>query len=384
MRWRTFSSVLFKGRVRSIQVMHTQSPRAGTGYEGCSFRNVLQDCFACGVVVVGTDSQIIKLTARAQKLLHLPADQNPIRSLTSLPAAIQSIIHGTQTSGRETVDQTVELSPGTAGATTLSVTAIPAVSGRPGGGVVVLLNDVLLTDKLELEMRRLDRLASIGTLSASMAHEIKNALVPVKTFVELLLERNPSAELAATVRREMDRVDSIVGSILKYAAPAKPAFSSVRLHEILEYSLRLAQHHVEGKLISFDRQFKAKSDLFNGDDHQLEQAFVNLLLNAVEAMDSEGKLTVETGIVAAGAAPPPLPQGNSPSGFLRVNITDTGRGIPHEQMLSIFEPFFTTKTNGTGLGLAVTRRIIEEHHGVISVESQPAKGTTFTVFLPYS
>ncbi len=334
-------------------------------------------------MVVDADGQIIKLTARAKRLLHLPPDQDSVRSVTSLPATIQSIIHEAQKDHREVADQTVVLSSNTTGAATLSVTAIPASTGRSAGSVVVLLDDVSSTDKVDQEMRRLDRLASIGTLSASMAHEIRNALVPIKTFVDLLLEKNPSAELAATVSREMERVDTIVGSILKYAAPARPAFSRVRLHEILEYSLRLAQHHVEGKSIAFNRQFNATSDLFTGDDHQLEQAFVNLLLNAVEAMGAEGKLTVETRNVPADAARS-LPEGNTSSEFLRVNITDTGQGIPHEQIVSIFDPFFTTKTNGTGLGLAVTRRIIEEHKGVIHVESQPAKGTTFTVFLPYS
>jgi signal transduction histidine kinase len=229
----------------------------------------------------------------------------------------------------------------------------------------------------------LNRLASIGTLAASMAHEIKNAMVPVQTFVGLLLEKNPGAELAGTVRREMERIDTIVGRMLKFSAAAKPNFSLIRLHELLDHSLRLVQHRAEGKLISLNRRFNASPDSFNGDDHQLEQAFLNLLLNAVESMGAEGALTVSTDVVD-GDDRLERREGQTASGFLRVGITDTGGGIPPEILESIFQPFFTTKQSGTGLGLAVTRNIIEEHQGVIRVESQPGKGTTFTVLLPCS
>jgi two-component system nitrogen regulation sensor histidine kinase GlnL len=360
--------------------MHAKGPQVGTGYEGSSFESVLQDHFTCGVVVVGAEGKIITLTPRAEKLLHLPPGQKQNGSVAALPPALREIIEASLTRGEAITDRHIILPPT---AHTLSVTTIPVSNGKKTGTVVVLLNDISSAGKLEREMRRLDRLASIGTLSASMAHEIKNALVPVKTFVDLLIERNPGVELAGTVRREIDRVDTIVGSILKYAAPPRPAFSRVRLHEILEHSLRLAEHRVEGKMISFNRQFNATSDSLNGDDHQLEQAFVNLMLNAVEAMGSEGTLTIGTDMAAADAGLQ-VEDGNGLSEFLRVKISDTGTGIPHEQMVSIFEPFFTTKTNGTGLGLPVTQRIIEEHKGLIRVESQPAKGTTFTIFLPRS
>ena len=271
--------------------------------------------------------------------------------------------------------------PGHSPAGILSVTAMPATFGHAAPNVVVLLKDISSTQKLGEHMRRLDRLSSIGTLSASMAHEIKNALVPVNTFVGLLLEQNPDAELAGTVRREMDRVDSIVSRMLKFAGPAKPSFSDIHLHELLEHSLRLVQHRVEGNLITFDLRFNAPSDSLKGDDYQLEQAFLNLLLNAVDAMGTEGQLTVSTDVVdrETGNA---LREGDSASRWLRVDISDTGIGIAAEAIGSIFDPFFTTKEHGTGLGLAVTRQIIEEHEGVIRVDSQPDKGTTFTVLLP--
>ena len=270
------------------------------------------------------------------------------------------------------------LPPGHSTAGVLSVTVVPVSIAKHAVSVVVLLKDAASTPKLDEHLRRLDRLASIGTLSASMADEIKNALVPVTTFVGLLLEQNPEAELAGTVRREMKRVDSIVKRMLKFAGPGKTLLLDVRLHELLEHSLRLVQHRIEGNLISFERRFQAPSDSLRGDDYQLEQAFVNLLLNAVDAMGTEGLLTVGTSVVAR-ASETALHEGHSPSDWLRVEITDTGMGIAPENIAAIFDPFFTTKAQGTGLGLGVTRQIIEEHKGVIRVASQPGKGTTFTV-----
>lgn len=350
-------------------------------YEEAGLADMLQGCFACGIVSVDSAGRIVALTPLAHRLLRLPENAKQAQSSQILPVPVQSIIQEAQKTGEAVADRRVVLGPPHSPAGVLSVTAMPVSFGEYTANVVVLLKDVSSTRKLDEHMRRLDRLASIGTLSASMAHEIKNALVPIGTFVGLLLEQNPDAELAGTVRREMKRVDSIVSRMLKFAGPAKPTFSDVRLHELLEHSLRLIQHRVQGNQISFKRQFNAPSDSLNGDDYQLEQAFVNLLLNAVDAMGTEGLLTVGTDVVTreTGMA---LREGSSPPKWLRVDITDTGIGIAPENIGSIFDPFFTTKPHGTGLGLAVTRQIIEEHEGVIRVDSQPGKGTTFTVLLP--
>ncbi len=361
--------------------MVTKPGNAGAGYEGFSLTDMLQDCFACGMFTVDAQGKIGALTPIAEHLLRLPHNPEQTLSSATLPSALQSIIRETQSTGQPVVDRQIVLDANNIGATLLSITAMPLSRGKQAANIVVLLKDVSSTEKLDHHMRRLDRLASIGTLSASMAHEIKNALVPVRTFVGLLLEKNQDAELAGTVRREVDRVDAIVSRMLKFSGPARPSFAAVKLHELLDHSLRLVQHRVEGKLISFDRQFNAASDSLSGDDYQLEQAFVNLMLNAVEAMDAEGSLTVNTDVIAK-ETDVALHEGSSAPRFLSVKITDTGVGIAPENLGTIFDPFFTTKPHGTGLGLAVTRRIIEEHDGVIRVKSQPGKGTTFTILLP--
>jgi signal transduction histidine kinase len=203
-----------------------------------------------------------------------------------------------------------------------------------------------------------------------MAHEIRNALVVVKTFIDLLLDKNRDDELADMVKREMTRMNSLISQMLKFAGPARPSFASVRVHDVLTHSLRMVQHEIDGKLISLTRKFDAKPDTVHGDEYQLEQAFLNLLLNAVEASGPGGALTVETELIAVGTP------------RLCVSVTDNGSGIASGNMAHLFEPFFTTKENGTGLGLHITRRIIHEHDGQIGVESETNKGTTFSVLLP--
>lgn len=361
--------------------MTTSPGNAGAGYESIGLTEMLQDRFACAVLTVDGQGKAVALTPLARRLMEACGDPPPAAVAGSLPATLQAVIEEVRKSGQPVAGREISVPCNGNAPATLAVTAVPISSANPAAGIVLLLEDVSSTQRVEESMQRLDRLASIGTLSASMAHEIKNALVPVKTFVGLLLEKNPEAELAETVRREMDRVDGIVSRMLKFAAPAKPAFAPVRLHQLLEHSLHLVQHRAEGKHIVFQRHFNTSWDSCSGDAHQLEQALVNLLLNAVEAMGWEGTLTVTTEL--ATRDPELLGQESSPAPkFLRVDITDTGSGIPPDKIGSIFEPFFTTKPHGTGLGLAVTRRIIEEHNGVIRVKSQPGEGTTFTVLLP--
>jgi signal transduction histidine kinase len=359
----------------------SRSQEAG-GSGGLSLTNALRDCLACGVLVVDGRKKIVSCTAEASRLLRLEQRETANGPLSLLPAALQKIIREVVSTKKPVTERTVTLPPHGSDSTALHVNTVPVQSGD-SLHVVVVLNDIGVARRLEENMRRLDRLASIGTLSAGMGHEIKNALVAVKTFVDLLLEKNQDSELTEVVRRELRRIDSIVSQMLKFAGPARPTFAAVRLHDVLDHSLRLVQHQLEGKLISLKRSFKAAPDAIKGDAHQLEQAFVNLFLNAVEAMGTNGSLVVHTEIVPAA---PAKAARSDPNRHPQVHITiaDTGIGVTPENMGRLFEPFFTTKNHGTGLGLPITRRIMQEHHGEISVHSEVNHGTTFSILLPAS
>jgi len=225
---------------------------------------------------------------------------------------------------------------------------------------------------LDENLQRLDRLANLGTLSAGIAHEIKNALVPIKTFVELMLEKSDDRELAITVEREVKRLDSMVSQMLRFASPRPTTFTSVQVHDVLDISLKLLQHQITGKMISVTRDFRAVPGIVRGDEAQLQQVIMNLLLNALEAMGTSGTLTISTEIT----------EDSSGAHLIRINIHDSGMGIKKENLERIFEPFFTTKKNGTGLGLAISQRVAREHHGLIEAQSEPGKGTTFIISLP--
>jgi len=224
----------------------------------------------------------------------------------------------------------------------------------------------------EANLQRLDRLANMGILSAGVAHEIKNGLTSIKTFVELMTLESKDKELAVVVLRELSRIDSLVSQMLRFAVHKPGTFTAVRIHDVLEYSLRLLHHQVVGKMVQVKRDYKAMSHTVRGDEAHLQQVFMNLLLNALEAMGMNGTLTVSTEAVNVKNGPR----------ILKIQIRDTGIGISAEHQARLFEPFFTTKKHGTGLGLAISQRIIQEHKGRIEVRSEVKKGSTFLILLP--
>jgi signal transduction histidine kinase len=319
------------------------------------------------VLVVGARERIVACTAGAAAHLRAKAARLKDASINSLPAPLPELIRAAAKSGRAIANREIEIKTPRGGATMLRASILP-VKSRVSSQVIVVLNNLTSAPMFEQNLQRLDRLASLGALSASMAHEIKNGMVAIKTFVDLLAQKNQEAELTEVVGRELQRINAIVTQMLRLAAPKAATFTTVHVHDLLDYSLRLLQHQVGAKMISLQRNYQAAPDTVRGDDAQLQQVFMNLLLNAIEAMGANGVLTVSTEITGGKQ--------------LQIQIRDTGAGIARENLARLFEPFFTTKINGTGLGLAISKRIALEHHGAIEVRSEIAKGSTFTLSLP--
>ena len=232
-------------------------------------------------------------------------------------------------------------------------------------------------ESFDQKIQRLDRLANLGLVSASVAHEIKNGLVAINTFIQLLLEKGEDRELSETVQRELRRIDTLVTQMLRFAGPtrgnADPAMTDVHIHDLFEHALRLLHYQISGKQINVVRNFQAGRGTVRGDEGQLQQVFMNLVLNATEAMGNNGVLTLTTEFPAA--APGSKRQ-------ILINVQDTGVGISSENLTRLFEPFFTTKKNGTGLGLTICDRIIREHGGTIAARSESGQGTTLSITLP--
>ena len=251
----------------------------------------------------------------------------------------------------------------------------------------MVLTDITTLKRLEMQIRRSDRLASLGTLSAGMAHEIKNPLVSIKTFAQLLPERYQDSDFRETffslIGHEVDRIDSLVNQLLRFARPAKPLLKPMHVHEILEKTLLLVGHRLYQKDVKLTRSWHAEVDTIHADSDQIEQVFLNFFLNALDAMKSGGALTVATEIGSTEIWPTALP--GDPVDvreILRITVRDDGCGIKPEDVGHVFDPFFTTKDYGTGLGLSVVHGIVQEHGGQIEVESELDRGTSFHILLP--
>jgi signal transduction histidine kinase len=178
--------------------------------------------------------------------------------------------------------------------------------------------------------------------------------------------------MAGVVRRELKRIDGLATQMLRLSAPRSAVTTTVQVHQVLDHSLRLLEHQMTGRMIVLKRDYRASRDTVQGDESQLQQAFMNLVLNGLEAIGNNGELTVRTEV---------FPGGDGRNG-LKIFFSDTGPGISSEHLSRLFEPFFTTKSNGTGLGLAICRRVAEDHQGNIEVVSEAGNGSSFIFSLP--
>jgi len=237
-----------------------------------------------------------------------------------------------------------------------------------------------------------EKLASLGTMAAGMAHEIKNPLVSLRTFTQLLPQRFQDEEFrkkfAAVVPQEIDKINRIAESLLRFGRPNKPELTQVSVNDILEEILALFDNEARKNNVKITTKM-AELPKITADAGQLSQALVNIILNSIQSMQNGGELTVKTDVGEVVKLTPSsgdaAEEEVKPVPVVFVEVTDTGVGIPEENLKKIFDPFFTTKeVGGTGMGLPITLRIIEEHYGTIKVRSQIGKGTTFLITLPQS
>ncbi|WP_163870426.1 ATP-binding protein [Myxococcus eversor] len=242
------------------------------------------------------------------------------------------------------------------------------------------LATVLENSKLYEKIRERDRLAALGEMAAGLAHEIRNPLGAIKGAAQCLDPmRLPGedGEFLEVIVEEVNRLNGVVTAFLDYARPMKQSFGPTDLNEVVTRTMRLIQNDVPSNV-----QLAVELDLLlpraDGDAEQLKQVLINLVQNAVQALDTrEGRITVRT------EKPERFGEFRNAGGeVLEVRVSDTGPGIPTDQQPHIFVPFFTTKQKGTGLGLAICQRIVKNHGGSISVQSKASEGTTFIIRLP--
>ncbi len=227
------------------------------------------------------------------------------------------------------------------------------------------------------QMKRADRLASIGEMAAGIAHEIKNPLAGIAGVIQVLKKDLPAGEPKRAVLDEVlsqvERMDKAVRNLLAFARPPEPKMTLVDINELIVKLLDFLAPQFAKHGISSERKLTAGLPWLILDPDLVQQALLNISLNAIKALPEGGRFTVETLTEA--------PEGAIP-GSIKIVFTDSGEGITPENLSRIFSPFFTTRQQGTGLGLSITQRIVEQHNGEISVSSAPGRGAVFTITLP--
>ena len=221
------------------------------------------------------------------------------------------------------------------------------------------------------QMSRAEHLATLGELATGLAHEIRNPLAGIAGVIEIVGRDLPSSSPARSVIKdvhlEIAQINRILTDLLETARPRPPEMRASDLNTTVEHAVMLAKQQVLSKPIKIELEKSPALQVVEHASDQIHQVLLNLLLNAVQAIEGPGSIKVQI---------------QSEDDFAAISVTDTGRGIPPEHLPNIFRPFYTTKGNGTGLGLSLARRIVEEHRGRIEVTSEVGKGTIFRVLLP--
>lgn len=250
------------------------------------------------------------------------------------------------------------------------------VNSHERTGALVVLEDVTSRIRLEEQLQQREKLSSIGLLAAGVAHEVNTPLTGVSSYTQMLLgmfpETDPKHALLQKVRRQADRATDIVNNLLNFSRTGSATeFTEVDVHRVLDDTLQLLEPQLRSSQIEIVRRYDPESPKVFGNSGKLQQVFTNLLLNARDSIVGGGRITLAT-------------TSNGDDEAMVVQISDTGVGIDPANVAKIYDPFYTTKGvgQGTGLGLAVSYGIVQEHSGHISVSSAPGRGTTFRITLP--
>jgi len=231
----------------------------------------------------------------------------------------------------------------------------------------------------DTEMVQAEHLATMGELAAGVAHEIRNPLAGIAGAIEIISKDfpkdHPDREILEDLRQEVRRIEKVLSDLLTYARPKAPQFGMADLKDTVARTLQFARQQIGSKNVEFSIQIPSPLPRFRMDPEQLHQVLLNLVINGIQALDREGKITIQARVQSGAGGP------NRPN-YVEISVSDTGTGISREQLEKIFRPFYTTKRGGTGLGLSLCRRIISQHGGTLTAESEVNKGSRFIIRLP--
>ncbi len=259
----------------------------------------------------------------------------------------------------------------------LSTAPLRDSEGKISGAIMVMV-DLSDIKRLQQELYQAEKLSTVGSLAAGMAHEIKNPLVAIRTFIQLFQEArgdlNEYKEFSKTALEQVERINKIIQDLLSFSQPTEITFSPCKVNLLVDDVVNLVMPKIREKDIKVEKKYDLEMPIVMLDADRIKQVLLNLILNGIEAMGEKGVLTLGTRFERGGDS--------HTEDYVQIWVRDTGEGIKPEDMSRIFDPFFSRKKGGSGLGLSVVQRIVYDHRGKIDVESEPGKGSCFKIILP--
>jgi two-component system sensor histidine kinase HydH len=341
-----------------------------------AFSHHMLEHLPVGVVAVGPEGGLLSVNPVARRLLGRSQTESNSDADLRLPDAVWQLLKMAACNHRPFAEEVACEIDGQG--LTLEVIVAPmgpSMDREEDLGQVLLIRDLTPIKNLQRAVARNQRLAAVGRLAGGVAHEIRNPLSSIKGFATYFKERShandEAFDMAAILIQEVERLDRVVGQLLDFSRPAKPARRAAVVRDFLEASLKRVATAAEDKSVRMDLSIGTGVAEAYFDPDLIHQVLLNLYLNALEAMPEGGRLTVTAGL-------------SNDKQRLMINVSDTGCGIPADGVSQIFDPYFTTKATGTGLGLAIVHNIVEAHGGEVLVESEPGEGTVIRLLLPLS
>ncbi|WP_347273991.1 ATP-binding protein [Candidatus Kuenenia sp.] len=347
------------------------------------YLNSLLGSIHSGVIAINTKGEITTFNTAAEEILSFSGScvvGGNIECLYENADGGESLLMEAIKKGQNfiNVERKIKTSQGLARMVESSVSLIKDSQDNIIGAVEVF-KDLSKIRDLEMRLRKADKLAAIGAMAASIAHEIRNPLNGIEGFSALLArdfdDSDPRKKLVKNIIQGTKNLNKTVTELLVFARPVRLSLMNSRISEILDRTLFFIKEDMNRNgidTISIHKEYGADDYCLKCDAEKLQQVFLNLCLNAIQSMTCGGHLTVFTRTI----------EGENDNGVVQIGIKDTGVGIKKEVVRKIFDLFFTTKQDGTGIGLAIVNKIIEAHNGKIFVESEEGKGTTFYINLP--
>lgn len=350
-----------------------------------SFNQNVLEHMGNGLLTVDAEQKITFLNPPAARLLNCPAEEWVGRSLSQLPSSYSPLIALIERCLAEVKPlfyREVGIAYDQGREVPLRVNTTLLYDGEGSmNGAVCILEDLSELRAMEEEQRRLDRLAALGQMAATVAHEIRNPLLTLSLgiqFLERKLGGNGTYDdTLDRLNHQVDRLTQIMNEFLAFSRPRQVEFEAVDAIAFLDRIIDGTEAHFTSRDMTVVRQYDASPIQTYLDPEHMERAFTNLILNAADAMEAGGTLAVRARAMSGQETSPSAGQD-----LVVFEFQDTGAGIEPDALGHIFEPFYTTKPKGTGLGLAITQRVVQEHGGKIGVRSEVGRGTTFTISLP--